>query len=281
MLDRLTSSFRKLANVRKTGLIARCATRLDYRANRAELNKKLHERSIKNDDISIVEKLEKVGIVIIPDFWTSEKCDQARLEIDRLIVEYPVYVNKNAKADQRIYGANNASALIDSFGSDPRLGSIATEFNRSDTINAFTLAARMPASSGNLGSGEGWHRDAFFRQFKAIMYLSDVGLENGPFQLLEHSQQPGQIIKDMKRANLAYMQYRVEEQQIARLVRQDPQRLRTFTAKAGTLILVDTSTLHRGMPIQTGTRYALTNYYFPIDAVDHSMYEKFDVLPKA
>jgi hypothetical protein len=281
MLDRLTPHFRKLASNKKPGLIARYATRLDYRSHRMELSRKLGERNINKDDLSIVDQLEKLGIVVIPGFWTSEKCDHARQEIDRLILEYPAYVNKNAKADQRIYGANNASPLLDSFGSDPKLLSIATAFNRTETVNAFTLAARMPTSSGNLGSGEGWHRDAFFRQFKAIMYLSDVGPENGPFQLLEHSQRPEQIIKDMKRADLGYMQYRIEEPQVARLVGQEPDRLRTFTAKAGTLILVDTSTLHRGMPIQAGTRYALTNYYFPIDSVDQSMYEKFDVLPKA
>jgi hypothetical protein len=32
------------------------------------------------------------------------------------------------------------------------------------------------------------------------------------------------------------------------------------------------------MPIQTGTRYALTNYYFPAQNIDAALFEKFKVL---
>jgi predicted 2-oxoglutarate/Fe(II)-dependent dioxygenase YbiX len=35
----------------------------------------------------------------------------------------------------------------------------------------------------------------------------------------------------------------------------------TATAKAGTLVLFDTNCIHRGKPIQSGFRYAITNYY--------------------
>jgi hypothetical protein len=38
------------------------------------------------------------------------------------------------------------------------------------------------------------------------------------------------------------------------------------------VIIVDTSGLHRGMPIRSGERYALTNYYWPRrDAMPPSM----------
>ncbi len=280
MLGPISSIIRNRARTGAPGLFSRLATRFDYADFGAWLDT-APAVQLSEEGRRRLSEIERKGICIVPGFWSEQKCQEARAEVDRLIVQYPDYVNPNAKADQRIYGANNASALIASFSDDPELLALASAYNHKPTCTAFTLAARMPSSSGNLGSGEGWHRDAFLRQFKAIMYLSDVGPENGPFQLLEHSQRPEQIIKDMKRADLGYMQYRIEEPQVARLVGQEPDRLRTFTAKAGTLILVDTSTLHRGMPIQAGTRYALTNYYFAIDSVDQSMYEKFDVLPKA
>lgn len=280
MLERIYSLIRMRAQTSGSGILSRLATRFDYAAFDAWLNA-TPRASPTHEGLRRLTEIERCGLCVVPDFWSQTQCQEARGEVDRLIREYPRYINSNAKADQRIYGANNASTLIASFAEDPTLLTLANAYNRKPTCTAFTLAARMPASAENLGSGEGWHRDAFLRQFKAILYLSDVSLENGPFQLIDDSHRRSRLLEDMKTARLSYMQYRVEEKQIERLLAQSPQRLKTFTATAGTLILVDTSTLHRGMPIRSGVRYALTNYYFPTDDVGQSMYEKFDVLPKA
>ena len=51
--------------------------------------------------------------------------------------------------------------------------------------------------------------------------------------------------------------------------------MHTFTAKAGTLILFDSSTIHRGAPITAGTRYALTNYYYPPSHITDDTYRAF------
>src|SRR6185437_16980073 len=63
-------------------------------------------------------------------------------------------------------------------------------------VNHTTLAARLRARPGNLGSGQGWHRDAFHFQYKAMVYLSDVGPDNGPFQLLDASHRAAQVFFD-------------------------------------------------------------------------------------
>jgi hypothetical protein len=88
-----------------------------------------------------------------------------------------------------------------------------------------------------------------------------------------------QLLRDMRYGQLGFMQNRMSEAEVAKLLAPDPSRLKTFTASAGTLILVDTSSIHRGMPILEGCRYALTNYYFPKSRIDQSLYDKFDVLP--
>ena len=49
------------------------------------------------------------------------------------------------------------------------------------------LGAHLKATKGSLGSGEGWHRDSWFGQKKLMIYLSEVGLENGPFQYIPKS----------------------------------------------------------------------------------------------
>ena len=279
MFDRLSSTLRNYAHSSSPGFLPRMATGIDYR-NFEKWLKETLQPALSGREWNYLDEVEKKGICIVPGFWSVDACAKARAEIDRLIMEYPKYVNGNAKADVRVYGANNASPLIDTFAQDPQLLSIASAYNRKPTSTAFTLAARMPTLPGNNGSGEGWHRDAFLRQFKAIMYLSDVESENGPFQFLQDSHRRSQVLKDMKDGNLKYMQYRIEEERITRILANQPDRLKTYTGRAGTLILVDTSAVHRGKPIQAGTRYALTNYYFPTDAIDQSMYEKFDVLPR-
>ena len=82
--------------------------------------------------------------------------------------------------------------------------SVAQNYNKKDTKLGFTLAAKMPAKN-NKGSGEGWHRDGFFRQFKSMIYLSNVDEDNGPFELILNSQKCQNLIKDMQNADLKYM----------------------------------------------------------------------------
>ena len=88
-------------------------------------------------------------------------------EVDRVISEFPNALHSSAKADQRVFGANNVSCPIDDFAHHPSLEMIATAYNRVSTRTAFTCC-KDACNIGNHGSGEGWHRDAFMRQFKAI-----------------------------------------------------------------------------------------------------------------
>jgi hypothetical protein len=280
--------FRLLAHVARKrarnggrGWMPRLATLNDYKQHESWLQSVTSAPEAIGAGIGYLAQLEAAGICIVEDYWSQETCALARDEVDRIIAQYPKYVNGNAKADQRVYGANNASQLIESFAGDEVLASLASAYNREPTRTAFTLAARMPAIVGNQGSGEGWHRDAFLRQFKAILYLSDVGPGNGPFQMIRDSHRRRRVLSDMRAGNLKYMQYRLADSEIEHIIAGEPERTVTYTARAGTLILVDTSALHRGQPIQAGTRYALTNYYFPEGRIESSLYEKFDVLPVA
>jgi len=128
------------------------------------------------------------------------------------------------------------------------------------------------------GSGGSWHRDSIFRQFKSIVYLTDVDENNGPFEMIINSHIPKQIKKDEKSANYESMQSRFDAQEIDRLVKQHPERLKTLTGKAGTVILVDTSVIHRGIPLKQGTRYALTNYFFEKTQINSHLVEHFSPL---
>jgi len=279
VIGRLTTLARWYAS--KNRWVARLVTWAEYKKFEARLALTPRSPVANAEGRDYLAELDRSGICIIPGYWGAETCERARAEVDRVIQDYPTYVNGNAKADVRVYGANNGSALIQQFAQDCTLIEVASAYNRKPTRTAFTLAARMPALAGNKGSGEGWHRDAFLRQFKAILYLTDVGYENGPFQWIRDSHRRFELLQDMRNTGLQYNQYRLTEENAAGLLRWQPDRLKTCTAQAGTLILVDTSSVHRGMPIRADTRYALTNYYFEESKIDQSLYEKFNALPPA
>jgi hypothetical protein len=204
------------------------------------------------------------GYAVIPNYYGREKCEGLRVEIDRIMAEQPDAIqNDKFNADQRMFGSERASAEIAAFNQDPFPIAIGEAY-RCGLLTAFsTLAGRISAQPGNMGSGQGWHRDAFHFQFKSMIYLTDVDVNNGPFQLLQGSHRAGCVFFDTLRARLPRAPYsRLTDEQVEKLVAAAKGRLKTFVAPAGTLILFDSSTIHRGAPVKSGIRYALTNYYY-------------------
>jgi len=206
-----------------------------------------------------LDHVQRQGYCTVPDFYTARSCELAVRELERVFAQYPAYVQR--KSDQRVFGVEAASPLLREFACHPRLLAVAQAVLREPTLNAFTLGARIDSRAGNAGSGEGWHRDSFVVQFKAILYLCDVTESTGPLQLIVDSEKPWRLARDIVEGRLGLAQNRVSDAQVERLLEPDPRRLCTFTAKAGTLLLVNTSAIHRGKPIELGTRHALTNYY--------------------
>ena len=140
----------------------------------------------------------------------------------------------------------------------------------------------MITTGHEYGSGGTWHRDSYNRQFKSLIYLNDVTEENGPFQIIADSHKSEQIRIDKKIASLEEMQSSFPHKTIQKIIDDDPSRLRTLIGKAGTMILVDTSAIHRGTPLQSGNRYALTNYFFEKTQINSHLVEHFSpmVSPK-
>ena len=213
---------------------------------------------------SILSGVKKEGFYIIPDFYSEIECNEIRKEIDRLLEKYKnQVVVDDASSDHRILGADRISTFISKFFADSFINKIIEAHQKTKDIVGFTLAARLDYTPNNPGSGDGWHRDtAHNKQIKAIMYLSDVDKSNGPFQYIKKSHNTINFIKDSITGNFNFNQNRFIDEEISRLVSRNESRIETFLGKAGTLILVNTRGLHRGMPIENGSRYALTNYYW-------------------
>jgi len=234
-------------------------------------------RPLPPDASPVLESLHAHGYAVIPGFYDAAQCAFLCQEIDRIIHEQPDVVHRDKlDADLRIFGAERASAAICAFHDAAFPIAIGEHYSSRQLTSFSTLAGFLSARPGNLGSGQGWHRDAFHFQYKALVYLTDVGPDNGPFQLLDASHRGKRVFFDTIEGGLQRAPHsRLTDAQAEALVAAEPQRLKTFIAPAGTMILFDSSTIHRGSPIVSGTRYALTNYYYEPEHIVPVVVEKF------
>ena len=216
----------------------------------------------------IVSRIRERSYVVVPEYLSRTTCDEIISDVDRLIQRFPDCIQVDAVgADHRIFGSQHGAKAIMAFHNDQYALEIGHAYCGSPIVNFSTLAARLEARPGNAGSGQGWHRDRQPQQFKAIVYLTDVTHDNGPFQIIPGSHRTFRKLIDAVRADLDPNTTRLSDAEVERILANSSYELDTITGKAGSMILVDTSAIHRGMPIFEGTRYALTNYYYFPDEV--------------
>src|SRR4051812_22256270 len=208
----------------------------------------------------IERQLVDEGIAVIGSYWPAAKAEAARTEIDRLVETYPDAVHRHSGgSDKRMFGVESVSPLLAEFHHDGFLRSIGECLGGLALYNFATLGARIDATPRNNGSGDGWHRDAHGFQFKSILYLSDTGEDNGPFEFLPGSHKQWRAALDTALGGLpAAPSSRYEPALVDRMVRRLWLQRRHYPAKAGTVLLVNTSGIHRGRPLRSGCRYALT-----------------------
>lgn len=209
-------------------------------------------------------ELKKKGYVIIKNFISSNECELIIKHIEKFLIENKeLTYHDNDYSDQRIHGAENISENINNFFNNKLPIEVGNHYYNGELKNLMTMANKTKFVENNKGSGQGWHRDGLNFQYKSILYLVNVNENNGPFQLIEKSHRVINIFKSCFRYNLDPFDTRIENSIAEKIIVDFDNSLKTITGKAGDLILVDTSLLHRGNPLKNGSRYALTNYYYP------------------
>ena len=114
-----------------------------------------------------------------------------------------------------------------------------------------------------------WHLDSFRRQYKIFLFLSDVTAQTGPLEFIPGTHKPafkarglvtGRYLKpgDLVKGKRSYQV--LDERWIDRLEARGYEPT-AVVCKAGTVLVIDTSAIHRARPCLEGTRYALTAYY--------------------
>lgn len=234
-----------------------------------KLKEKIHgsHTDVTSQAKSIVKQIKETGLVEIPSFFSAKEIATMQAELERVLLahKHQLWVDPEG-ADSRAMGINNVSKIINElFYNNELIQAVRLEYYQlaDQHIIGHTLGARITAAKDNKGSGGGWHRDSVnVRQLKAITYLTDVGEKNGPFQYLLGTQNKYSVIEGILKHNFKHNHNRFTEEEIEVLLENKKYPLKTCTASAGSLLLVDTSGIHRGMPLREGVREALTNYYW-------------------
>lgn len=205
----------------------------------------------------------------IIEICSPEECRNLRAEIDVAEQADKIKIwRDDSGSDIRIFRAETKiPAFQDLYG---KMVDIYTRERGEAPNYSFLMVNRVTPKSGNLGSGGGWHRDSWANQQKVFSFLSDVGIENGPFEYLPGTGNLHVKLLDMLRYGRSL---RTPEDRVAH------RKSVPLLVNAGEGIFLDTTVLHRGRPIQKGRRYAATLYAYNLDAKRLArIREKFDDL---
>lgn len=115
-----------------------------------------------------------------------------------------------------------------------------------------------------------WHLDSFNRQLKIFVFLQDVGPNDGPFELIPRTQKMSTKvihaiqakyfrIKDFVQKTGKRGYQHIDDSFINHVEKKYPTEI--FNVPAGTILIADTSAIHRAHPVNGGERYAFTSYH--------------------
>jgi hypothetical protein len=220
----------------------------------------------------IVSEIKKNGFYKIDNFLNQNICDTIINSIENFSDTNKSFVSSdNLNSDCRIYGSEYINDEIKNFNKNLFIKKIGEEYLDCEMECLMTLANCVNFKKNNEGSGGGWHRDSIYKQYKSILYLNDVTELNGPFQLIKNSNKFWWNIFNISSLNKKIFDTRFKNEEINYLIKNKNNKKITLFGKKGTLILIDTSMIHRGSPLKKNQRYALTNYFYPKKNI--SMYE--------
>tara|TARA_Y100000816_G_scaffold78562_1_gene53465 strand:- start:197 stop:1468 length:1272 start_codon:yes stop_codon:yes gene_type:complete len=207
--------------------------------------------------------LKEYGICILENFFDDEI-------ITNFIKEFDIVFNNNKKnieildkedcsQDERIFHCEKYSNYIkNNFSNNPFFNEIASKYKTN--MNKKTLLNKLVYEEGKIkNSGAGWHRDNHDCQFKTLLYLSDVTEYNGNFQFLTNSSKRHIGYPKPRTSNY---NTRFTDETINQLLMNNNINLHNIIGKKGTIIMADTTYIHRGNIIKSGYRKAMTQYFF-------------------
>ena len=210
-----------------------------------------------------MEQLRKHGYLVIDNYFSQEDLEKFEEEFGKVFreVKSEILDKEECSKDERIFHAEKYSRFIrNKFYDSPYFDKLCKEYTGKKELRKKTLINRVFYEKGKRkNSGAGWHRDNHDCQFKVIMYLTDVTERNGNFQWITNSSK--KYIGYPKPRTPDY-NTRFHDETIDEILQNKECNLTNLTGKRGTIIVADTTYIHRGNIIQEGERKAITQYFF-------------------
>ena len=198
-----------------------------------------------------LRNLRSDGFHIISGYWTPLQCKVALQEIQSL----PEFVFERGQGgDIRCQHSNRYIASAQNFLNDQFIQSVADQYSICSRANRVVAGIVKHQDGKKIDSGCGWHVDSEKDfQFKSFMYLTDVDTNTGPFMIVKKSKE---YAKDVPK----FSNLRIEESDVNLYCSFED--IVEVHGQAGTLILADSTYIHRGKKINSGSRYTYTTYFY-------------------
>lgn len=218
---------------------------------------KRENEGVEIDINEIVKNININGYYVLKNYYNNEFCEKVINDIN-ILLEAPSVGNIGEGGDIRItnfekYSLDGAYKFLNN-NLFLEIGKRVLNGKKPDQKKRCQLGLlKYNPSKSNQSSGGGWHVDNHNPQFKALLYLTKVNINNGPFAIIsppitsknykpisnERNTRFDDSIEDKYKDNIHYI-----------------------TGDPGDVILVNTQYVHRGAVIQDGERISLTNYYY-------------------
>jgi hypothetical protein len=223
--------------------------------------------------VHAVEALDREGYVTLPltDLFSGGEWERLEAQGAAFVAETERTLAEGGQGKVRagkefVVRAHSFEGAT--LGADDAWFTIASSRRMLDIANAYLrlwaklsyvdlwYTAQQPATDERVAS-QNWHVDFDDKHLlKAFVYLSDVGAESGPFEYVPGSTRGG---RNTVRPWQPMGYGRVSDEEVGKHV--SPEQIATFTGPKGTLILCNTSGLHRGGFATAGPRVLATATY--------------------
>jgi len=216
---------------------------------------------------AILAAVRGYGICVVANYFAPQTCDRLVNVIEKTCRDTPDIVSQ--RSDLRIFGADALDMDIDAFRNDAFLEELGTDVVGKTQRCIFTMANKLETRDGQpKRSGGDWHRDRLAPQFKAMVYLSDVGVDNGPFSFYPGSNRTWPYGKYCAETGFDFFANRWRMEEFSDFAKAAAEHQLIVTAPKGSMVIFESSNIHSGLPIVGGQRYAITNYYYAEDEID-------------
>lgn len=214
--------------------------------------------------------LKQKGYWIIEDVYSKDYCNSLIDFINNYKEENNIEINYKG-TELRIWDAQKKNNLFLRFyqESNHLLSRLLGSRQEAKTLLAIK---NLPLNSDDDDSKKGrWHLDSFRNQLKTFLFLTDTNENSGVFEFIPESHKMifklnmlfrghyfrlSDFFKGKKKRSYQWL----NDSLIEKLLSTDMPSMPVL-CKAGTVLIVDTSAIHRARPCSEGHRYALTAYY--------------------